>query len=106
MNRSEVQNKGQGRHKNSDGKSVGPGTSHRGISRTIRENKRAEAFQRDKHTHPEKRKAFWRERGFTSQSHAARVIGLTVLDANEISAKLRREVGLAPLPGELLNQAS
>lgn len=57
-NRPELQNKGQGRHKDQNGHSAGPGTSHTGMSRVIRENKRIEAEARNALTVPERRRAY------------------------------------------------
>jgi hypothetical protein len=86
-NRPEVQNKGQGYRKNPNtGQAMGPGTSHKGVSRQIRENKRTEAEIRNEHTDPYKRRSFWREYGFTRQSQAANIVTSTVCDVNQQAA--------------------
>jgi len=108
-NRPEVQNKGQGRHKDSLGRSAGPGTSHKGVARTIRINKRAEAEERNnsEYTVPEVRRAFWRERGFNNMSHARRAIRQTVVECNDqAEANRQRSADWPLLPEGLLNVAS
>lgn len=64
MNRPEVQNKGRGSRKHpSTGQRYAPTgtTSHKGIMREIRINKRAEAEARSAQTMPERRRAFRRQ---------------------------------------------
>lgn len=55
----------------------------RGIRRDIRSAKRAEAEERNSNTSPDKRRAYWRERGFTRQSQAAGLVASTVAECNE-----------------------
>jgi hypothetical protein len=66
---------------------------HKGIARVIRANKRMEADVRNSVSAPDRRRAFWRERGFTRQSHARQVIYGTVADINAqaITHKQRAE---------------
>lgn len=101
MNRPEVQNKGQGRRKDDNGKSIGPGTSHKGMSRLIRDHKRAEAEERNRRTNPDNRRVHWKAQGFPRKSVAARVVSNAVREANEIANSIREKSGLndwAPLP--------
>jgi len=58
-------------------------SSHKGVSRTIRANKRTEAEIRNESTEPDKRRSFWRERGFSRQSQAASLVTSTVSEINE-----------------------
>jgi hypothetical protein len=62
----------------------------KGIMRNIRETKRAEAEERNQHTVPDKRRAFWRERGFSRQSQAAATIKGVVILTNE-QAKIHKQ---------------
>lgn len=65
-NRIELQNKGKGRSKNpTTGFSQGPGTSHAGISRSIRATKREEAEERNRKTPLHRRRSAARELGGT-----------------------------------------
>lgn len=90
-NRIELQNKGKGYSKNpTTGKSQGPGTTHKGIAREIREAKRTEAETRNADTVTDKRRSFWRERGFTRQSQAASLVTRTVSEVNE-QAKIHKQ---------------
>jgi hypothetical protein len=83
-NRFELQDKGQGFRKNPlTGHSIGPGTSHKGISRAIRDHKHSEAETRNANTAPDRKRSFWRERGFTRQSQAANLVAGTVAEVNE-----------------------
>jgi hypothetical protein len=66
------------------------GALNKGVLRTVRANKRAEAEERNTHTVPDKRRAFWRERGFNRQSHAASVIKGVVVLTNE-QAKIHKQ---------------
>lgn len=66
------------------------GALNKGVLRTVRANKRAEAEERNANTVPDKRRAFWRERGFTRQSHAASVIKGVVVLTNQ-QAKERKQ---------------
>lgn len=49
-NRPELQNKGKGRFRSERGASIGTGVSHKGISQEIKNNKRAEAVERNHKT--------------------------------------------------------
>jgi len=85
-NRIELQDKGQGYHKDQySGKAQGPGTSHKGISRTIRNAKRQEAEARNSHTHPDNRRVHWKAQGFARKSEAARIIRQAVAEGTVIS---------------------
>lgn len=96
--RMELQNKGQGYRKNpSTGEAMGPGTSHKGVSRTIKANKRTEAEERNEKTVPDKRRAFWRERGFNRQSQAAALVAGTVADVNTRAKEQRQRAEDWPL---------
>jgi hypothetical protein len=64
--------------------------SHKGIARVIRENKRTEAEIRNQATVPDKRRSFWRERGFTRQSQAASLVTSTVSEVNQ-QAKINKQ---------------
>lgn len=86
-NRPELQNKGKGLSKSpTTGKAQGPGTSHKGISRQIRENKRTEAEERNSNTPEDRTRAFWKARGFSRQSQAARLVTSTVAEINSLAA--------------------
>lgn len=64
--------------------------SHKGVSRLVRENKRNEAELRNEETVDDKRRSFWRERGFVRQSHAAILVHGTVTEINA-RAKERKQ---------------
>lgn len=90
-NRPELQNKGTGFHKNPlNGQSQGPGTSHKGISREIRAAKREEAEERNADTPFDRKRSYWRERGFIRQSQAASLVTTTVADINA-QAKIHKQ---------------
>ena len=57
-------------------------SSHRGVMRQIRANKRNEAELRNEESAPDKRRSYWRALGFDRQSHCARTIKETVADVN------------------------
>lgn len=59
-----------------------PNSFHKGIMREVRLAKRQEAEERNSHTAPDKRRAFWRDRGFARQSQAASLVKGTVLEIN------------------------
>jgi hypothetical protein len=58
--------------------------------RQIRDSKRTEAELRNEDTVPDKRRSFWRERGFIRQSQAASVIKGVVILTNE-QAKIHKQ---------------
>jgi hypothetical protein len=77
-----------------------PNTSHRGVSRIVRLQKRLEAEHRNATSVPDRRRQFWRDRGFTNQSHAARAVLDTVSDCNDRAAALKQRSEDWPLVPE------
>jgi hypothetical protein len=71
-----------------------PHASHKGISRVVRANKRAEAKQRQANSASDKRRSFWRERGFARQSQCARAVKDAVTEANQLTEAMRERSGL------------
>lgn len=61
-----------------------------GTQREIRKYKHEEAEERNKNSAPDKRRAYWRERGFSRQSEAARLILNTVTEINSTAVSLRQ----------------
>lgn len=57
----------------------------KGIMRQIRTAKRAEAETRNADSPERKRRSYWRERGFSRESDAARVVRQAVAEGNVIS---------------------
>jgi len=61
------------------------GRPNTGAMRTVRENKRAEAERRNANSPARKRRQFWRDLGFTRESHAAEVVRKAVAEGTVIS---------------------
>lgn len=57
--------------------------------RVVRHNKRTEAEERNSRTLPERRRSYWRDRGFKSQSHAAQVVRDAVAEGTKIVKDMR-----------------
>jgi hypothetical protein len=55
----------------------------KGSARLVRTAKREEAETRNSRTAPDKRRQYWRDRGFIRQSQAANLVASTVADCNE-----------------------
>lgn len=66
------------------------GALNKGVARLVRANKRAEAEERNENTVADKRRGFWRERGFSRQSQAASLVTSTVASVNE-QAKIHKQ---------------
>jgi hypothetical protein len=76
--------------------------SHKGIARQIKVAKRIEAELRNEETVPDKRRSFWRERGFSRQSQAASLIkGVVVLTNAQAKEHKQRSEDWPLLPPEL-----
>lgn len=69
----------------------------KGSARIIRVAKRSEAEIRNQNSQPDKRRAFWRERGFTRQSQAANLVKGTVGEINEQAAEHKQRAADWPL---------
>lgn len=65
-----------------------------GTRREIRAAKRKEAETRNEKTHPDNRRAHWKAQGFSRKSVAARIVKLTVAEANVIANRIREQTGL------------
>lgn len=72
--------------------SLGRRISNKGVRHAVRFAKRVEAEERNSHTAPDKRRSYWRERGFTRESHAAAVVRNAVAEGNVISKTIIPEV--------------
>lgn len=76
---------------------------NKGAARIVRLNKRMEAEERNQQTVPDKRRAFWKERGFIRQSHAASVIKNVVVLTNAQAKQLKQRSEDWPLIAEDLH---
>lgn len=61
------------------------GQLNTGALRKVRAAKRAEAEERNRNSAPERRRSYWRARGFTSESHARRCVEQAVNEGHVIS---------------------
>ncbi len=61
------------------------GRPNTGAKRAVRQAKRNEAERRNANSPEQKRRQYWRERGFLNESHAARVVKSAVAEGNVIS---------------------
>lgn len=79
---------------------IGAGSTRREVQIA----KHAEAVERNQYTVPDKRRAFWRERGFTRQSQAASLIkGVVVLTNAQAKERKQRSADWPLIPEEITN---
>lgn len=76
------------RHVDADGRKL----YRKGLRRQVRATKRMEADVRNSVSAPDKRRSFWRERGFSRQSEAARIVRGAVAEGTVISRTIIPDV--------------